>query len=158
VHIAVRLLVAPAVLGLAFAVGSGVRAQQPPPAPFAPRVMMVDNNGSFSPGDPGTGQWSFAPAHITVTKGDKITFVNPASNFRPHAVTSITATGMAPTRTLESAKLFDSSPTREMLIMPGSSFELDTSSLDPGHYSYYCTLHPWMLGSFTVIAAPEVSG
>lgn len=36
------------------------------------------------------------------------------------------------------------------LLQPGSEFNLDTSELDAGQYTYYCTLHPWMVGAFTV--------
>src|SRR5207249_4883363 len=77
----------------------------------------------------------------------------PAGNTYPHTVTSITWTGMAPTRTLTSGLLFDSSPTREQYLLPGDSFTLDTTTLDPGQYLYYCTLHPWMVGSITVAPA-----
>ena len=122
---AVRWLAVPVVLGLALVAGSGVLAQQPS-GPPAPRVVMFDNNGTFAPGDPATGQWTFVPAHITVSRGETITFDNPAGNFRPHTVTSITWEGQAPTRTLASGARFDSSPTRETLIMPGGSFTLDT--------------------------------
>lgn len=87
-------------------------------------------------------------------KGEKITFDNPAGNNRPHTVTSITWSGTAPTRTLESGTKFDSSPTLEMRITPGNSFTLDTTDLDAGNYVYYCTLHPWMVGTFTVTPAP----
>ena len=38
--------------------------------------------------------------------------------------------------------------------MPGSSFVLDTSTLDAGQYVYYCTIHPWMVGTFTVGLTP----
>lgn len=145
----VRVLMAPLVLGAVLAAGYGVHAYTSAGA-YSPRVTLVDNDGSFSPGDPGTGLWGFAPAHLTVAKGETITFDNPQANFRPHTITSITWEGTAPTRTLTSAKAFDSSPTREALVMPGQSFKLDTSDMDPGHYLYYCTLHPWMVGTFTV--------
>lgn len=145
----VRLLIAPLLLGVVLVAGYGVHAYTSAGA-YTPRVTIIDNDGTFAPGDPGTGMWGFAPAHLTVTRGESIVFDNPQGNFRPHTVTSITWSGQAPTRTLESGRLFDSSPTRETLVMPGQSFTLDTSSLDPGHYLYYCTLHPWMVGTFTV--------
>lgn len=31
--------------------------------------------------------------------------------------------------------------------------ELDTTDLEPGMYSYYCRLHPWMRGMFEVVSA-----
>jgi hypothetical protein len=53
-------------------------------------------------------------------------------------------------RTLTHGAAFDSSPTREEVLMPGSSWSLDTSSLEAAQYLYYCWLHPWMVGSITV--------
>jgi plastocyanin len=148
------LLVVPLLLGVVLTVGAGVRAHNQAGA-ATPRVGIVDNDGSNPPPNlEATGYWGFFPHHITVTKGESITFDNPAGNFRPHTVTSITWEGTAPTRTLASGARFDSSPTREMLVMPGSSFTLDTTDLEPANYLYYCTLHPWMVGTFTVVAAP----
>ena len=152
-RIAARVLVVPALLGLILLAGTGLHAGSGVGA-YTPRVVMIDNDGSFQPGDPGTGLWGFSPAHITVMQGEQIVFDNPASNFRPHTVTSISWSGMAPTRVLESGTQFDSSPTREMLVQVGQSWTLDTTNLGPAHYVYYCTLHPWMVGTFTVTAAP----
>ena len=139
-------LVLVAGLGLSVRAGDGAGLQ-------AARVQMVDNAGTFAPGDPLTGQWGFAPAHITVQQGDAIVFENPAGNFRPHTVTSITAGGTPIARTLESGTVFDSSPTQDTLIAPGQSWTLDTSGLAPGHYTYYCKPHPWMVATFTVMGS-----
>jgi plastocyanin len=117
---------------------------------YQPRVTIIDNDGTFAPGDPGTGQWGYAPAHITVAKGESIVFNNPTGNFRPHTVTSITWTGAFPNRTLAPGALFNSSPDTASILMPGQSFTLSTADLEPGHYLYYCGIHPWMAGSFTV--------
>ena len=128
----IRLLAAPVLLGLVFIAGAGLTAGAGVGA-YTPRVLMVDNDGGFTPGDPGTGQWGFSPAHITVMQGETIVFDNPAGNFRPHTVTSITWSGTAPTRTLESGTRFDSSPTRDALVTPGGSFALSTAELEAGH-------------------------
>jgi plastocyanin len=42
------------------------------------------------------------------------------------------------------------------LIQPGNTWTLDTSTLEApsGQYTYYCWLHPWMVGNFTVMPAP----
>jgi plastocyanin len=156
VRIPVRLA---ALTGLVAAVALGaaatVSAQQPAaqPQPFQPRVTIIDNNGGFTPGEAGTGMWGFAPNHITVSKGQSIVFDNPAGNFRPHTVTSISVATVDGQRRLESGAKFDSSPTADTRITPGSSWTLETTDLDPGHYSYYCALHPWMVGSITVMPA-----
>jgi plastocyanin len=148
----VRWLVAPALAGVL--VGGGlilsardrgeVHAQ---PAPQA-RVVIHDNNGQFMPpGEPSVGRWGYAPAHLDITQGESIIFDNPAGNFRPHTVTSITWSGMPAMRELTSGALYDSGN-----FMPGNSYTLDTSSMMPGQYTYYCALHPWMVGTITVSA------
>jgi plastocyanin len=143
----VRTLLA-AVCGAIFAL-----AQQTGTTVPALRVLIYDNGGTFMPGDPDTGEWGFTPNHIQVTRGEAIEFANPAGNARPHTVTSITWSGQPPMRTLTHGEAFDSSPTREEVLMPGSSWTLDTSSLEPAQYLYYCWLHPWMVGSITVSPA-----
>ena len=35
-----------------------------------------------------------------------------------------------------------------------SAWDLDTGSVDPGHYTFICTLHPWMVGTLTVLPTP----
>jgi plastocyanin len=154
VRVPVRLA---ALTGLVAAVALGAAAsataQQPAAQPFQPRVAIVDNNGGFAPGDPGTGMWGFMPSHVTVSKGQTIVFDNPAGNFRPHSVTSVTVNGPTFDKVLEAGAKFDSSPTREQLLQPGSSFTLDTTMLDAGHYAYYCVIHPWMVASITVTPA-----
>jgi plastocyanin len=152
----VRTLLTAAVAGLLLTTGLAlhVGAQQPGPMVATNRVLIYDNGGTFMPGDPATGQWTFAPHHVEVTQGDSIEFVNPEGNARPHTVTSITWSGQPPNRMLAHGTAFDSSPTMADIIRPGNTFTLDTSELMPGQYLYYCWLHPWMVGSITVMAAP----
>ncbi len=151
----VRTLLAAVVGGILVTSGIGMAVQAQPPGPAVPalRVLIYDNGGTFMAGDPDTGEWAFTPGHIQVTRGESIEFVNPAGNARPHTVTSITWSGQPPMRTLTHGEAFDSSPTREELLMPGSTWALDTSSLEPAQYLYYCWLHPWMVGSITVSPA-----
>jgi plastocyanin len=148
----VRTLLASLLLGMVLILGTGMKARSSAIAAYSPRVIMYDNNLIFQGGDPATGMWGFFPDHLAVVQGETITFDNPASNNFPHTVTSITASGAAPTRTLTAGDKFDSSPSRDLYVMPGSSFQLDTTSLAPGRYEYFCTIHPWMLGTFTVMA------
>lgn len=116
----------------------------------ASRVTIYDSNVNFTPGNPAEGEWGYAPVHIAVKQGASIEFDNPASNNFPHTVTSIGWSGTAPDRTLTSGVQFNSSPTKDAYIMPGASFTLDTTTLDPGQYDFYCTIHPWMVGTLTV--------
>lgn len=144
-----RFLAAPVLMALVLAASATVVLHARTNA-YTARVIMYDNDGQFNFVDPGTGEWTFAPSHVEVAQGEPIVFENPASNKRPHAVVSIAAGGTPFDRTLTSGSLFNSSPTAADLIMPGNSWTLDTSSLEPAHYTYFCSLHPWMVGSFTV--------
>jgi plastocyanin len=118
-------------------------------------VIMYDNSAPFRPaGDPGLGLWQFTPAHIAVTVGDQVTFVNPSSGRTAHTVTSITPQGTPTDRSLQVGAQFDSSPSGTTdAVQPGSSWVLDTSTLQPGQYVYFCKIHPWQIGTITVSAA-----
>jgi len=154
-RVPIRPVLASLLVGGALATMAGARAQHLATA-YTPRVTIVQNDAGFTPADAdGLGEWTFAPSHLEVTQGEQIEFDNPATSTVPHTVTSITWSGMPPTRTLASGEKFDSSPTRDTLIQPGQAWTLDTSTLDPGQYVYYCTLHPWMVGTFTVVAAGQ---
>jgi plastocyanin len=118
-------------------------------------VIMYDNSAPFRPaGDPGLGLWQFTPSHVAVTQGDKVTFMNPSTARTAHTVTSITPMGSAMSRTLEVGAQFDSSPSGTSdAIQAGGTWVLDTSTLDPGQYVYFCKIHPWQIGTMTVSAA-----
>jgi plastocyanin len=114
---------------------------------------MLDNDARpASQGfDPGRGYWGFGPDYLVVQKGESVRFVNPATNNFPHTATSIEMGSDGPFGgTLAVGAKFDSSPTREALVQKGNEWTLDTSNMDPGHYSYYCRIHPWMVAKLTV--------
>lgn len=122
-------------------------------AAFTPTVTMIDNDAP-APNqgvDVGQGYWGFGPQMIVVRKGEQVTFVNPATNRRSHSVTSISLGGSPFESNLVAGAKFDSSPSRETLVTPGNSWTLDTATLDPGHYAYYCRIHPWMVGQVSVV-------
>src|SRR6476659_6784742 len=53
-------------------------------------VTIVDTSSPpYRPISPETGTWGYAPSHIDVVKGEKITFVNPSTNTQAHTVTSL---------------------------------------------------------------------
>ena len=89
--------------------------------------------GAATPGNP-----AYAPDTLTVTKGDVITVTN--DDTAPHTATS----GSGP-EDPNSAKLFDTS-----IIMAGDTAQIDTASLEPADYAYFCTVHPFMKGTITV--------
>lgn len=149
-----------AIAGLAMAlVGTVAWASGRPADASTPRVVMVDNDARIGQQgfDPGAGWWGFAPSHIEVWKGEKIVFDNPTGNFRPHNVVSIDREGGPFDFKLVAGARFNSSPTREALVNPGGQWTLDTTDATPGHYTYHCSLHPWMVGTITVMdtGAPQ---
>lgn len=122
-------------------------------AAYQPTVTMLDNDARpASQGfDPGRGLWGYGPDYLMVKKGESVLFVNPETNKFPHTATSIAMGGEgAFGGTLAVGAQFDSSPSREALVNRGGSWTLDTSDMEPGNYSYYCRIHPWMVAKLTV--------
>jgi plastocyanin len=146
-----RLAFVPA---LAFALGVAWASSAGAAVAYTPLVTILDNDAP-TPNqgiDPGQAFWGYGPDVLHVKKGEQVTFMNPASNKRPHSVTSISLSGAAFEGTsLAAGAKFDSSPTRETLITPGNSWVLDTSAVDAGNYAYYCRIHPWMVGQISVM-------
>ena len=160
---AFRLLALPLVIGSIV----GAAAIRPSGDALAQgqQVRLVDNDGP-TPNtaiDPRTGEWGFSPYHLAVTKGEPVTFTNPAGNFRPHNVVSFSRGGTPQEPTWEVGAKFSSGAAPEQLLRPEgatlpnsgapapSSWTLETGGLEPGHYTYICTLHPWMTGTVTVV-------
>ncbi len=139
---------------LAFAAGVVWAASAGSVWAASPLVTMLDNDAPTPNNgiDAGQAYWGYGPDVLHVKKGEQVTFMHPASNKRPHSVTSISL-GASPfeATSLAAGAKFDSSPTRETLVTPGNSWVLDTSTVDAGNYAYYCRIHPWMVGQITVL-------
>lgn len=88
-------------------------------------------NVSILPGASAEGNPSYDPAILNLSKGNSIEWTN--NDNTPHTVTSSNDEGQT----------FDSS-----LIKAGDTFLLQTSALSEDSYDYFCTLHPFMKGSF----------
>jgi plastocyanin len=73
----------------------------------------------------------FIPATVTVPQKAKVTWIN--KDYVTHTATSG-----------DGGKAFDTHP-----ILPGESKTLNIN-LPKGAYSYYCEIHPWMLGNVIV--------
>lgn len=100
-------------------------------APSGPTIDILV--GSANQGAP-----DFKPDSLTVKKGDKVTVVNQDSNM--HTVTN----GESATDP-NSAKLFDTK-----FLESKKTATIDTASIDPGSYNYYCQVHPYMKGTLVV--------
>jgi plastocyanin len=138
---------------LVLAVGIVSAASATVATAYIPTVTMIDNDAPAPSQAIEIGQayWGYGPDILHVKKGEQVTFVNPATNKRPHSVTSISLGGMPFENNLVAGARFDSSPTRETLVSPGNSWTLDTTDLDAGNYAYYCRIHPWMVAQITVL-------
>jgi plastocyanin len=123
-------------------------------AAVSPTVTMYDNDAPSAATrfDPAQGWWGYAPFHVEVKRGDPVLFNNPSTNRFAHTVTSFARAGATSyDNELAAASRFDSSPNRDTVVQPGQSWTLDTSTLDQGHFGYYCRFHAWMVGSVTVV-------
>ena len=84
------------------------------------------------------GSPAYKPDQLTVKKGNTILVDNADS--MPHTVTNGKGASDA-----TSGKLFDTS------IINGGEFKvLETTNVDAGAHPYYCTVHPYMIGTLTV--------
>jgi len=81
--------------------------------------------------------YRFAPAAISVTAGDTVTWTN-SEEIMPHDVTS-GAPGQP-----DAGQLFGSE-----ILMPGQSFT--ATFPEPGEFVYLCKLHPTMTGVVIVL-------
>ena len=109
---------------------SGLTDPQPASTPAAPRpgpaTVAPQGEPSLSIG---IASFAFAPASLTVRAGQSVTW----SNTDPIAHTTTSDDGVWDSGTL----------------LPGST--LTTTFSQPGTYTYYCKIHPFMRGAVTVI-------
>jgi plastocyanin len=84
------------------------------------------------------GNPAYAPATLTVKKGDSIQVTN--KDTVPHTVTN-GKDASDPT----SGKLFDTS-----IINAGSTAQISTARLTAGDFPFHCSLHPYMTGLLKV--------
>jgi cytochrome c oxidase subunit 2 len=99
----------------------------------APSVTLNILEGASVQGNP-----AYDPDPLTVTGGDVIGVSN--NDNVPHTATS----GSGP-EDPESGSQFDTS-----IIDAGATAQIDTANLAPGDHPFYCSVHPYMLGTMTV--------
>ncbi|HZT35949.1 MAG TPA: cupredoxin domain-containing protein, partial [Nitrososphaera sp.] len=128
----------------------GLVTPKPPQAPVASK--SAGNATSVSakppsqvieilPGASAQNNPAFKPAHFAIAKGDAALWTNKDNT--PHTITSA----------VDNGQTFNSG-----IIPQGKNYTLDTAKLAPGDYGYFCSLHPYMKGNFTVTAAKASSG
>jgi plastocyanin len=92
---------------------------------------------------------------VTIAKGaqnsnNKVFYVPPQTTAKPGSTITWKNEDSA-IHTATSGK--DATPDHKFdtsLISPGQSSKSITMPNEPGEYSYFCTLHPWMTGTITV--------
>ena len=112
---------------------------------------------SYLPGDLSSADVTGAPY---VRKGEILRVVNEdwAAGLVRHSLTSCRAPcngnyyANYPFHdgTFDSGALGATPVDTYLTTKPVPVWEFNTSSLDPGYYTYYCRLHPWMRGGFYV--------
>jgi plastocyanin len=105
----------------------------PPADAGPPAAILKIPQGASVQGNP-----SYDPDSLTVKAGDTIAVDNEDS--APHTVTN----GKDATDP-NMGKLFDTS-----IINAGDSSEIVTTDLQPGEYPFFCSVHPYMIGTMTV--------
>jgi plastocyanin len=90
--------------------------------------------GSYVPGCE-ISNGCYLPQDITIRIGDTVQWNNVDT--APHTVTNVNPAD-------DSSALFDSS-----MLESGNSYSFTFN--DAGNYDYFCMVHPWMVGSVTVI-------
>ena len=119
-----------------FAIVAGVIGT---PAAFADHATASVSlpSGTSVPGCEETNE-CYIPADVSIDIGGEVTWSN--DDTAAHTVTSGTAEGGPDGN-------FDSS-----LFMAGSTFSVKFTDYEPGTYDYFCMVHPWMVGTVTVLA------
>jgi cytochrome c oxidase subunit II len=98
-----------------------------------PSATLTIPEGASVQGNP-----AYDPDPLTITAGDTVEVSN--QDTVPHTVTSGTGPEDA-----ESGSQFDTS-----IIDAGATAQVDTASLAAGDFPYYCSVHPYMLGTLKV--------
>ena len=102
-------------------------------------ISSITNDVSIVKNAATLGDKSYSPNPITVETGNTVTWTNTDNIV--HTVTS------GEPNTVNAGELFDSGLTA--LIMPSKSFS--HKFIHPGEFSYFCRVHPTMVGDVNVL-------
>lgn len=119
-----------------------------------PSISMVDVR-TFNPETfrfPGGPAFNYQPGTATVRQGGIVDFTN--MGFEEHTATSYTDKmivdfeGVMVSMPIPDGKFNSGIATP---IESGDTWTLDTSSLAPGDYNYFCLIHPWMQALLKIV-------
>jgi plastocyanin len=102
---------------------------------ITPTQIMVPNGTAAS-----GGSLNFSPQNITVVMGTNNTIVWKNNDVAAHTITFTSAPSG-----VTASSLSDSSD-----LGAGTSYTVTLTT--PGTYHYKCSIHPWMVGTITVLA------
>jgi plastocyanin len=134
--VVVVVVVASIFFGSLVVTSLSVLAQEASPS-LVKDVSIVPNASTL-------GDKAFSPNPVEVKVGGGVTWSNDDSQI--HTVTSGISPAAVPAGSNETSGpdgVFDSG-----ILSPGATFDFVFDT--PGTYSYYCTLHPQMVGTVTV--------
>ncbi|MCA9828107.1 MAG: hypothetical protein KC444_06940 [Nitrosopumilus sp.] len=106
---------------------------------FADNIVTIPE-GSSVPDCEKTIEGCYNPLEITIQQGESITWENKDTAF--HTVTSVTSTGKID-------GVFDSG-----FMNTGKTWSYKFE--ESGTFSYFCSLHPWMVGNVIVNSKPII--
>lgn len=118
-----------------FAIVSGTITAVPDAFADQPEVTIDNAPGSSVSGCEDTEEGCFLPSVATVDVGGTVIFSNSDN------VSHTFASGL--TSDNDAGSVFDTS-----LLLPGDTYEW--SPTEAGEYPYFCTVHPWMVGTIIV--------
>lgn len=110
-------------------------------------VNIDHHQGSTGQFFSGSASWGFLPRDLQVKKGTQVTVTN--NGILPHTFSSYTI-AIPFTEGFKTIIIPISDGVFNETLVPGQSWTLDTTTLNPGTYTYACLFHPWMKGSLTV--------
>ena len=119
------------------------------PARAVPGSVVITTGSTYYPGDdcvPASGPCVPAPP-LVLARGTQLTYVNLEASTFAHTVTSSAKRFIRFGGRRIARPLFDSGA-----IGVGKSGDVrGISSLKPGTYHFYCTIHPLMQGTLTIV-------
>lgn len=126
---------------------------------FAATTYNAKVGGVFRgpPLAPGGAVWynGYDPGAIVIHPGDTVTWTVAGGIHTVTSAAMVNATAFQFDSSIQfpvEAALADLGP--DLLLPPGSVYDLDTGTLPAGTYTYICKIHPGMMGNLTITSPP----